>query len=167
MFRIYIIGILLTNLFLSCERSNSINNEGNELPKSLEVYRYNFIDKKYCENCIESDFFVAIPAELLEKPDNLILQTTDEKEIKSLLSTLKMIESSHKARNPIDNKFILVFKYASGEKLIYSQMSNGEWLINDSTIVKPKKDILEMIRKYGDLKDMTDYEKVSKGPVGR
>jgi hypothetical protein len=162
---IYFIGIILTHLFLSCERSNSKESHGNEFLKSVEIYRYNYRDEKYCENCIESNFLTAIPAYLVQKPDNLILASKNKHEMKTLNSSLHTIEYSKKTKNNFNHNFIIAFKYVTGKKTIYSKLSNGEWLVNDSVIIKPKKDILEIIRMYVNQKDLTDYERVTRGPI--
>ena len=165
MFKIYFIGCCLTHLLLSCEQSNSKKNDGKKLPNSLKVYRFNFRDEKYCKACIESEFIIAIPIGSIRKQENLILELNNEKKIQYLYSTLKTIEYSKKSNYDVDHNFIIVFKNVTGNEMIYSKLSHGEWLVNDSVIIKPKKDILEIIRMLVTLKDMTDYERVSKGPI--
>ena len=165
LFLIYFTGIFLTHLFLSCKLSTLKESHGNEFLKSVEVYRYNYRDEKYCGDCIESNFMTDIPADLLQKPNNLILASKKSQEMRTLNSSLNAIEFSKKTKNNVNHNFIIVFKCVTGKKTIYSKLSNGEWLVNDSVIIKPKKDILEVIRMYVKQKDLTDYERVTRGPI--
>jgi len=93
------------------------------------------------------------------------MASKNKQEMKTLNSSLNTIVYSKKTKNIVNHNFIIVFKNVTGKKTIYSKLSNGEWLVNDSIIIKPKKDILEIIRMYVNQKDLTDYERVTRGPV--
>ena len=93
------------------------------------------------------------------------MASKNKQEMKTLNSSLNTIAYSKKTKNNVNHNFIIVFKYVTGKKTIYSKLSNGEWLVNDSVIIKPKKDILEIIRMYVNQKDLTDYERVTRGPI--
>jgi hypothetical protein len=134
-------------------------------PTSYEIYRLNFIDQEFCENCASSSFIKAISKSSICKSNNLISNVGLQIRVDSLYyyfsdSGKRIIE-----KTTIDNKLLVSFSFSNGDHNIYSYITDGEWLLNDSIVVKPKRDVLEIIRKFEEIEDLTDYRYVSKGPV--
>ncbi len=161
--KIIVFGIAIL-ILLSCEGKKGSNQPSSHVI-SYEIYRFNFIDKMYCQNCTDASFFKSISMKTIINLDNLIATSDVEKKVDILFKCIQDLETRNIGKTEIDNNFVIIFNFSNGKKSTYSYINRGEWLFNDSVIVKPIQNVFEFIRDFEKLGDMTDYRYVSKGPI--
>ncbi len=129
------------------------------------MYRCNFIDKNYCKQCVGASFIVGTSVNGIMQSENLVAKSTINKEVKSLYKCFGQSKGRSIAKTLIDNKFLILFDFPDGKKMIYSHYHKEKWLLNDSIIIVPNENVFKVIRKLEALDDLTDYRHVSRSPI--
>jgi hypothetical protein len=147
----------------SCVNQNKPNQTTSK-PVSCKIYRLGFIDERYCKNCVSAMFFKAISTGTLSKSNNLAVDFSVGSRVEGLYKCFRDATTKTIGKTVIDNRFMVVFQFADSSRHSYSWMSEGNWLLDDSISVIPKRDVLQVIREQEQTGDLTDYRYVSRGP---
>ncbi|MFN6074321.1 MAG: hypothetical protein ACK46Y_02065 [Fluviicola sp.] len=147
--------------FFGC-RSNKSSIKNIDKPISYEVFRLNFIDTTRCTNCISASFLTRIDTKSIIHSENLIFKCNNRKKINDLLSSFESYKSKKNKFLLQDNTFLIRFNMKKDKDLIYSYIGKNKWLLNDSIIVEPNKNIFQLIKSSSEIEDFTDYKNVGK-----
>lgn len=136
-------------------------------PLSYSIFRFNFIDDIYCPNCAPALFESPIPLNSVTDSVNIIGMSKNTEQVVSVYSLLDSAKKRVISKHNVNNRFVLSFSFENQKIQNYSYRGRGEWLLNDTLLMKPQEDIIEILRRNQNLGDLTDYRYAAEPPTAR
>lgn len=155
-------NIIVFILFLNSCSGNIENIKYSEKSISCRIYSLNYVDELHCKNCISSSFLTRISLNTIMKKEHLIGNSLSKSKNLNLIDCFEKSEVLQIIPLDIFNNSLVIEIKTKYDLNTFSYIGKGKWIKNDFLIIKPKYDVLNLVRDIGNLNDLTDYKYVSK-----